>query len=144
MARSKIPSFGQNLVWFKTFSTRWDKIWAALQLRIILRKLRVGSSKTKQVNPPIDSQVLLLHGMPEKSVILHEEITSSRADTESVVVSARIHIALSINLHVPLIKNCCGKGRGESGWSSGTACCRKSGRKWWRCGKRQTCFPCSS
>ena len=54
------------------------------------------------MNPPIDSQVLLIHGMSEKSVILHEEITSSHADTESVVGSARTHFAISINLHVPL------------------------------------------
>ena len=40
--------------------------------------------------------------MSEKSVILHEEITSSQADTESVVGSSRTHFAISINLHVPL------------------------------------------
>ena len=43
--------------------------------------------------------------MFEKSVILHEEINSSQADTVSVVGSARIHFAISINLHVPLKKN---------------------------------------
>ena len=35
-------------------------------------------------------------------MILHEEITSSQADTASVVGSARTHFAISINLHVPL------------------------------------------
>ena len=43
-----------------------------------------------------------IHGMSEKSVILHEEITSSQADTVSVVGSARTHVGISINLHVPL------------------------------------------
>ena len=74
------------------------------------------------VNPSIDSQVLLFHEMSEKSVILHEEITSSQADTVSVVGSARTHFAISISLHVPLKRNLCGYGRRESGWSSGTAC----------------------
>ena len=40
--------------------------------------------------------------MSEKTVILHEEITSSQVDTESVVGSVRTHFAISINLHVPL------------------------------------------
>ena len=40
--------------------------------------------------------------MSEKSVILHEEITSSQADTVSVVGSARTPFAISISLHVPL------------------------------------------
>ena len=53
--------------------------------------------------------------MSEKSVILHEEITSSQADTVSVVGSARTHFAISINLHVPLKKNSYGYGQGESG-----------------------------
>ena len=53
--------------------------------------------------------------MSEKSVILHEEITSSQADAVSVVGSARTHFAISIILHVPLKKNSCGYGRGESG-----------------------------
>ena len=53
--------------------------------------------------------------MSEKSVILHEEITSSQADAVSVVGSARTHFAISINLHVPLKKNSCGDGREESG-----------------------------
>ena len=53
--------------------------------------------------------------MSEKSVILHEEITSSQADTVSVVGSARTHFAISINLHVPLKKTSCGYGQGESG-----------------------------
>ena len=52
--------------------------------------------------------------MSEKSVILHEEITSSQADAVSVVGSARTHFAISINLHVPLKKISCGYGRGES------------------------------
>ena len=39
--------------------------------------------------------------MFEKSVILHEEITSSQADTESVVGSATTHFAIAINLHAP-------------------------------------------
>ena len=56
----------------------------------------------RQVNPPIDSQVLLFHGLSEKSVILHEEITLSQADSESVVGSARTHFAISIHIHVPL------------------------------------------
>ena len=43
--------------------------------------------------------------MSEKSAILHEVITSSQADTVSVVGSARTHFAISINLHVPLKKN---------------------------------------
>ena len=51
--------------------------------------------------------------MSEKSVILHEEITSSQADTVSVVGSARTHFAIFINLHVPLKKNFLW--RGESG-----------------------------
>ena len=55
----------------------------------------------KHVNPPIDSQVLLFHGVSERSGILHEEITLSQADTESVVGSARTHFTISINLHVP-------------------------------------------
>ena len=42
--------------------------------------------------------------MSEKSVILHEEITSSQADAVSVVGSARTHFAIFINLHVPLKK----------------------------------------
>ena len=53
--------------------------------------------------------------MSEKSVILHEEITSSQADAVSVVGSARTRFAISINLHVPLKKNFCGYGQGESG-----------------------------
>ena len=53
--------------------------------------------------------------MSEKNVILHEEITSSQADTVSVVGSARTHFAISINLHVPLNKISCGYGQGESG-----------------------------
>ena len=40
--------------------------------------------------------------MSEKSVIMHEEIILSEADTESVVGSARTHFAIPINLHVPL------------------------------------------
>ena len=48
--------------------------------------------------------MLLLHGMSEKSVILHEEINSSQADAVSVVGSARSRFAISINLHVPLKK----------------------------------------
>ena len=32
----------------------------------------------RHVNPAIDSQVLLLHGISEKNVILHEAITSSK------------------------------------------------------------------
>ena len=59
--------------------------------------------------------MLLFHGMSEKSVILHEKITSSQADAVSVVGSARTHFAISINLHVPLKKISCGHGRGESG-----------------------------
>ena len=55
----------------------------------------------RHVNPPIDSQVLLFHGMSENSVILHQEITLSEADTESVVGSAGTYFAISI-LHVPL------------------------------------------
>ena len=68
----------------------------------------------KHVNPSIDCQVLLFHGMSEKSVILHEEITSSQADIVSVVGSARTHFAISINVHVPLKKISCGYGRGVS------------------------------
>ena len=56
----------------------------------------------RHVYPPMGSQHLLFHGMFEKSVILHEEITLSQADTESVVHSAGTHFAISINLHVPL------------------------------------------
>ena len=37
-------------------------------------------------------------------MILHEEITSSQADTESVVGFARTRFAISNNLHVPLKK----------------------------------------
>ena len=48
-------------------------------------------------------------------MILHEEITSSQADAVSLVGSARTHFAISINLHVPLKKNSCRYGRGESG-----------------------------
>ena len=58
--------------------------------------------------------MLLFHGMSEKSVILHEGITSSQTDAVSVVGSARTHFAISINLHVPLKKISCGYGRGES------------------------------
>ena len=53
--------------------------------------------------------------MSEKSVIMHEEITSSQADAVSVVGSARTHFAISNNLHVPLKKYSCGYGQGESG-----------------------------
>ena len=67
------------------------------------------------LNPSIDSQVLLFHGMSEKSVILHEEITSSQADAVSVVGYARTRFAISINIHVPLKKISCGYGQGESG-----------------------------
>ena len=92
--------------------------------------------------------------MSEKSVILHEEITSSQADTVSVVGSARTHFAISINLHVPLKRNLMwrwAKGVRESGWSSGIACCWRSWRNWWRCGEGEThrglgrrcCFWCS-
>ena len=59
--------------------------------------------------------MLLFHRMSEKSVILHEEITSSQADAVSLLGSARTHFAISINLHVPLKKISCGDGRGESG-----------------------------
>ena len=59
--------------------------------------------------------MLLFQAMSEKSVILHEEITSSQADSVSVVGSARTHFAISINLHVPLKKISCGYGQGESG-----------------------------
>ena len=38
-------------------------------------------------------------------MILHEEITLSEADAESVVSSAGTHFAVSINLHVPLKRN---------------------------------------
>ena len=58
--------------------------------------------------------MLLFHEMSEKSVILHEEITSSQADAVSVLGSARTHFAISINLHVPLKKISCEYGRGES------------------------------
>ena len=43
--------------------------------------------------------------MSAKNVILHEEITSSQADTVSVVGSARNHFAICISLHVPLKRN---------------------------------------
>ena len=66
------------------------------------------------VNPSVDSQVLLLYRMSEKSVILHGEITSSQADAVSVVGSARTYFAISINLHVPLKIVSGGYGRGES------------------------------
>ena len=56
----------------------------------------------KHVNPPIDNQVLLFHGISEKSVILHEEITLSQADTGSILGSAETHFTISIILHVPL------------------------------------------
>ena len=69
----------------------------------------------RHVNPAIDSQVLLFHRMSEKSLILHEEITSSQTDAVSVVGSARTRFAISINLHVPQRKISCGYGRGESG-----------------------------
>ena len=65
--------------------------------------------------------MLLFHGMSEKSVILHEEITSSQADTVSVIGSARTHFAISINLHVPLKKNFLwiwARRVRESGWNS--------------------------
>ena len=52
--------------------------------------------------------------MSEKSVIQHEEVTSSQADAVSVVGSARTHFAISVNLHVPLKKISCGYGQGES------------------------------
>ena len=95
----------------------------------------------RYVNRPIDSQVLLFHVMSEKSVILHEEITSSQADTVSVVGSEWTHFAISINLHVPLKKNFLSrwaKRVRESGWSSGIACCCRSWRNWWRCGEGDT------
>ena len=83
--------------------------------------------------------MLLFQGLSEKSVILHEEITSSQADTVSVVGSARTLFAISINLHVPLKKNFLwiwARRVRESGWSSGRACCWRSWRNWWRCGER--------
>ena len=58
--------------------------------------------------------MLLFYGISEKSVILHEEITSSQSDAMSVVGSARTHFAIPINLHVPLKKISCRYGRGES------------------------------
>ena len=79
--------------------------------------------------------------MSEKSVILHEEINSSQAVTVSVVGCARTHFAISINLHVPLKKNFLwiwARRVGESGWSSGIACCWRSWRNWWRCGEGDT------
>ena len=79
--------------------------------------------------------------MSEKNMILHEEITSSQADTVSVVGSARTHFAISINLHVPLRRNFLrrrAKRVREPGWSSGTACCWRSWRNWWRCGEGDT------
>ena len=91
------------------------------------------------VNPPFYSQVLLFHGMSEKNVILQEEITSSQADTVSVVGSARTHFAIFINLHVPLKKNFLwiwARRVRKSGWSSGIACCWRSWRNWWRCGEK--------
>ena len=99
----------------------------------------VSDKLIRCVNPPIDSQVLLFYGMSEKSVILHEEITSSQADTVSVVGSARNHFAISINLHVPLKRNFLwrwAKRVREPGWSSGIACCWRSWWNWWRCGER--------
>ena len=53
--------------------------------------------------------------MSAKSMILHEEITSSQADAVSVVGSARTHLAISVNFHLPLKKIFCGYRRGESG-----------------------------
>ena len=85
--------------------------------------------------------MLLFHEMSEKNVILHEEITSSEADTVSVVGSARTHFANSIDLHVPLKRNFLwrwAKRVGEPGWSSGIACCWRSWWKWWRCGEGDT------
>ena len=75
--------------------------------------------------------------MSEKSVILHEEITSSQADTVSVVGSARTYFAISINLHVPLNKNFLwiwARRVRESGWGSEIACCWRSWRNWRTCG----------
>ena len=41
------------------------------------------------------------------------------------------------NFHQPQCapeeQNCCVDGRGESGWTSGTACCWRSWQNWWRC-----------
>ena len=77
--------------------------------------------------------------MSEKSVILHEEITSFQADTVSVVGSARTHFAVFINLHVPLKKSFLriwARRVRESGWTSGIAGCWRSWRNWWRCGER--------
>ena len=77
--------------------------------------------------------------MSEKSVMLHEEITSSQADTVSIVGSARAHFSISINLHVPLKKNFLwirARRVRESGWSSEKACCWRSWRNWRRCGER--------
>ena len=99
--------------------------------------------------------MLLFHGVSEKSVILHEEITSSQADTVSVVGSARTHFAISVNLHVPLKRNSLwswAKRVRESGWRSGIACCWRSWRNWSRCGEGDThrwwgcwcCLWCSS
>ena len=53
--------------------------------------------------------------MSEKSVILHEEITSSQADAVSVVGSVRTRFAIFINLHVPLKKFSCGYGQRDPG-----------------------------
>ena len=85
--------------------------------------------------------MLLFPGVSEKSVILHEEITSSQADTVSVVGPARTHFAISVNLHVPLKRifwRRWAKRVQESGRSSGIACCWRSWRNWWRCGEGDT------
>ena len=78
----------------------------------------------KRVNPSFDSQVLLFYGMSENSVLLPEEISSSEADTDSVVAAAGTDIAIYFILHVPLEKKFFW--RGEFGLSSKTACFRRS------------------
>ena len=42
--------------------------------------------------------------MSKKNLILHEEITSSQAFALSVLGSAGTHLAISINLYVPMNK----------------------------------------
>ena len=95
----------------------------------------VRDKKIRHVNPPIDCQILLLHGISEKSVISHEETILSEANTETAVGSARTHFPFLSTSKCPWRENCCLGGRRESGWSSGTACCWRSWRNWWRCGE---------
>ena len=96
---SKVLKWG--LFEFRSSTVPWNIMLTSLLADKFIKLEGVKDKLIRYVNLTIDNQVLLLHGMSKKSVILHEEITSSQADTESVVGSTGTHFAIFINLHVP-------------------------------------------